>query len=452
MDAVLRKHIEDHLPEYMEDLKRLCAQPSVAAQNDGVQECAELVNAMLQEAGFQANIMPTEDPRFPVVYAEHDGRSSKQLLFYNHYDVQPAEPLELWDSPPFQPTERDGRIFARGVSDDKGHLAARIAAVKAMKAVRGELPCHVKFCIEGAEEIGSPGFGAFVEKHRDLLKADACIWEGGGVNWEGNPQIYLGLKGILYTELEVRSSSRDSHSSWATVVPNPAWRLVWALSTLKDEEERILIPGFYDQVRQPTEMEMAAVAGMPAEEDSLRQELQVSRFLCDAEGIDFRKRHMFEPTCTICGIESGYTGEGTKTVLPATAKVKLDFRLVPDQRPKDILDKLRNHLDAHGFSDIHINYWDGVNPSRTSMDSPFVRLVSETARQVYDKEPLLTPGLAGSGPMYYIAEGLGLPVASSGVSFPDDKIHAPNENVRIDYFLKGILHAAAILDEYGKDG
>ena len=218
MDAAIRKHIEDHLPEYLEDLKRLCAQPSVAAQNDGVQECADLVKGMLEEAGFQASIMPTEDPRFPVVYAEDNGRSSKQLLFYNHYDVQPAEPLELWDSPPFQPTEHDGRIFARGVSDDKGHLAARIAAVKAMKAVRGELPCHVKFCIEGAEEIGSPGFGPFVEKHRDLLKADACIWEGGGVNWEGNPQIYLGLKGILYTELEVRSSSRG-----LPIHPGPQW-------------------------------------------------------------------------------------------------------------------------------------------------------------------------------------------------------------------------------------
>ena len=229
--------------------------------------------------------------------------------------------------------------------------------------------------------------------------------------------------------------------------------MVWALSTLKDEEERILIPGFYDQVRQPTERELAAVAAMPPEEDSLREELQVSRFLCDAEGIDFHKRHMFEPTCTICGIDSGYTGEGTKTVLPATAKVKLDFRLVPDQRPADILDKLRKHLDAHGFSDIGINYWDGVNPSRTDMDSPFVRLgCGDGQGRVRQRAPVHAPSLAGSGPMYYMAEGLGLPVASSGVSFPDDKIHAPNENVRIDYFLKGILHAAAILDEYGKDG
>ena len=450
MDPTLQRYIEDHLPDYLDDLKRLCRQPSVAAQNQGIQECAQLTKQMLEEIGFPAQVLPTQDPRYPVVYAERAGRSSKQLLFYNHYDVQPVEPLELWDSPPFEPTERDGRIFARGVSDDKGHLVARFAALKAMLAVRGELPCGVKFCIEGAEEIGSPGFDQFVEDHQELLQADACIWEGGGVNWQGNPLITLGLKGILYVELEVRSTSRDSHSSYATVVPNPAWRLVWALSTLKDQHENILIPGFYDDVREPTSLELEAVAKMPAEEEQLKAELGVPGFLKGLRGEAFRRRHLFDPTCTICGIESGYTGEGTKTVLPATARVKLDFRLVPDQRPEDILSKLKAHLASQGFDDLTVTYSDGENPARTAMDSPFIKLVSATARDVYGKEPLLVPTMTGSGPMYCISQGLGLPVASSGIGFPDDKIHAPNENARIDYFLKGILHAAAILNEFGK--
>ena len=450
MDAALQRYIEDHLPEYLEDLKRLCRQPSVAAQDQGVQECAQLTRQMLEEIGLSAQILPTRDPRYPVVYAGLAGHSSRQLLFYNHYDVQPAEPLELWDSPPFEPTERDGRIYARGVSDDKGHLVARFAALKAMLAVHGELPVGVKFCIEGAEEIGSPGFVQFVEDHRALLKADACIWEGGGVNWAGNPQITLGLKGILYVELQVRSAARDSHSSYATVVPNPAWRLVWALATLKDRDENVLIPGFYDNVRHSTPLELDAVSRMPAEDDELREELGVGELLKGVRGEAFHRRHLFEPTCTICGIESGYTGEGTKTVLPATARVKLDFRLVPDQRSEDILNKLKAHLAAQGFPDVVVNYADGENPSRTAMDSPFVKLVSETARDVYGKEPVLVPTMAGSGPMYCISAGLEVPIASSGIGFPDDKMHAPNENARIDYFLKGILHAAAILDEFGK--
>ena len=450
MDAAIQRYIEDHLPEYLDDLKRLCRQPSVAAQNYGVQECAQLTKQMLEDSGFSTQLLSTKDPRNLVVYAERAGLSTKRLLFYNHYDVQPAEPIGLWDSPPFEPTEREGRIFARGVSDDKGPLVARMAAMKAILAVRGELPCGVKFCIEGAEEIGSPGFVPFVEEHLELLGADACIWEGGGVNWNGNPEITLGLKGILYVELEVRSSARDSHSSYATVVPNPAWRLVWALSTLKDRDENILIPGFYDDVRKALPLELEAVARMPSEEENLKEELGLPRFLKDLEGESFRRRHLLEPTCTICGIEAGYTGEGTKTVLPSAARVKLDFRLVPNQRPDDILEKLKAHLATQGFGDLMVNYADGENPSRTAMDSPFVKLVSDTAREVYRMEPVIVPSLGGSGPMYCISKGLGLPIASSGIGFPDDKIHSPNENARIEYFLKGIFHVAAILDAFGK--
>ncbi len=450
MDAALKRYIEDHLPEYVEDMKRLCRQHSVAAQNDGIMECARLLRDMLEEIGFQTQQLPTKDPRYPVVYAERSGHSRKQLLFYNHYDVQPAEPLDLWDSPPFEPAERDGRIYGRGVSDDKGHLASRIAALKAILAVRGRLPVGVKFCVEGCEEIGSPGFIPFVQEHRDLLKADACIWEGGGVDWNGSPQITLGLKGILYVELQVRTAAGDAHSSYATIAPNPAWRLVWALSTLKDKDENILIPGFYDAVRRSTPLELDAVAKMPDEDDLLKAELGINGFLKGLRGEALRRRHLFEPTCTICGIESGYTGEGSKTVLPAVAKVKLDFRLVPDMRPDDILQKLKAHLAVQGFNDVTVNFADGEPASRTAMDSPFVTLVKDTARDVYGKEPVMVPTMAGSGPMYIVSEELGMPIASSGISAPDEKLHAPNENVRTDLFLKGILHAAAILEEFGK--
>ena len=189
---------------------------------------------------------------------------------------------------------------------------------------------------------------------------------------------------------------------------------------------------------------------MPSEEANIRGELGLAGFLKDVEGAELRRRHLFEPTCTICGIESGYTGEGTKTVLPAIATAKVDFRLVPAMRHDDILKKLRIHLDAFGFEDVVISHSDGENASRTAMDSPFVKLVSKTARDVYGQEPIIVPTMAGSGPMYCMSEGLGLPIASSGTGSPGDKIHAPNENTRVDLFLKGIMHAAAILDEFGK--
>jgi acetylornithine deacetylase/succinyl-diaminopimelate desuccinylase-like protein len=451
MDIELQRYIESHIRDYVEDLKRLCRQPSVAATNQGVYECAQLTKLMLEETGLEAQIIPTNDVRYPVVYATRIGSSTKNLLFYNHYDVQPAEPLELWDSAPFEPTERKGRIYARGVSDDKGHLVARLAAIKAILAVRGELPVGVKFCIEGAEEIGSPGFAQFVESHLDLLKSDACIWEGGGVDWDGTPQITLGLKGILYVELQNKSATRDSHSSYGTIITNPAWRLVWALSSIKDQNEKILIPGFYDEVIKPTPLELKAISNMANDDEQLKLELGITRFVTGVSGETLRRRHLLEPTCTICGIESGYTGEGTKTVLPAIARVKLDFRLVPNQSPEDILAKLKAHLNTQGFKDITINYSDGVPPSRTAMDSQFVSLVTETARDVYQREPILVPTMAGSGPMHSISQGLGVPIASSGISFPDEKLHAPNENARVDYFLKGILHAAAILDQFGRN-
>jgi acetylornithine deacetylase/succinyl-diaminopimelate desuccinylase-like protein len=233
------------------------------------------------------------------------------------------------------------------------------------------------------------------------------------------------------------------------VVPNAAWRLVWALSTLKDREERVLIPGFYDDVREPTPQDMAAVARMPAEEENLRRSLELDGFLGGLQGEEHRRRHLFAPTCTICGIVSGYTGPGSKTVLPAEARAKVDFRLVPNQHPQDVLAKLKAHLAAQGFSDVEIASAEGVPPSRTPLDAPFVRLVVDAARTVYGKEPVVIPTVAGSGPMHSIGEGLGIPVAATGVGHPESRIHAPNENIRLEEFRLGILHAAEIMERFG---
>ena len=263
------KYIDEHLNESIASLTELCKLPTVSAQKQAIGETAEHVVGLLRPLGFETQVLPKEGggpTAQPVVFAEARGNSPKTLLFYDHYDVQPPEPLELWTSPPFQPTLRDGKLYGRGVSDNKGNIAARVAAIRAWREVRGELPCSIKFCIEGDEEIGSPHMEEFVEEHRELLAADACLWEGGGVSWDGLPMVTLGVKGLLYVELTCETINRDAHSSYGTVLPNAAWRLVWALSTIKAQDERVQIEGFYDDVRPPTREEREAVEAMPRED------------------------------------------------------------------------------------------------------------------------------------------------------------------------------------------
>jgi acetylornithine deacetylase/succinyl-diaminopimelate desuccinylase-like protein len=442
--ARVDEYLAAHLDESLEELARLCRQPSVAAQGLGMAECAELTAGLLREHGFEAGIMPSDG--FPVVYGEAAGASEKTLLFYNHYDVQPAEPLELWDSPPFEPTRRDGKLYARGVGDDKGHIVSRLAAIRAIRAIHGELPCRVKFVIEGEEEIGSNNLPAFISRHRDLLRADGCIWEFGGVNYEGQPFTYLGMRGDFYVELSVKRLTRDAHSGLGgSIFPNAAWRLVWALATLKGEDERIMIDGWYDDVVQPSAYDLELLARLPDDEAKLKSSFGLDGFLGGATGVELRRQEVFVPTCTISGLTSGYQGPGSKTVLPAEARAKVDFRLVPEQDPDDLLPKLRRHLDRHGFHDVAITRLGGEHPARTTSDSPFIDLVADTAGSLYGKPLSIAPISGGSGPMYPFVKYLGVPIANAGIGQPDSNAHAPNEHIVIDEFLRGAKHIARII-------
>jgi acetylornithine deacetylase/succinyl-diaminopimelate desuccinylase-like protein len=439
-------YIDQHADEYVERLRALCRQPSIAAQNRGMAKTADMVMALLRQISDDVRLLPTAG--FPVVYGAIPGRSSKTLSFYDHYDVQPPEPLELWDSDPFAAEVRDGRIWARGVADNKGNLVARACAVEAYQQVRGELPLNVKFIVEGEEEIGSPNLPAFAEAHADLLAADGCIWEAGYKDTQGRPEIYLGVKGILYVELRTAGANIDLHSSWATVVPNPIWRLIWALNSLKDREERILIPGFYDAVREPTPEEIEALERMGFDEDGQRRQLGLDRFLGDLTGTPLLVKHIFEPTCNVCGISGGYEGPGSKTVLPNRAMLKIDFRLVPDQDPHQVYAQLRQHLDAQGFQDIEIEVLGPEHPARTPMDDPLVEVVVDTARRVYGVEPVVYPLTPGTGPMYDLCQKLGIPAVSTGVGNAESNNHAPNENVVIADFVQGIKHIALIMESF----
>lgn len=448
--SAVDQYIELHLDDSIAELSRLCAQPSVSAQGQGMTECAELVAGMLRQRGFAVDIMPTAG--HPVVFGEAKGASDKTLIFYNHYDVQPPEPLELWDSPPFEPVLRDGKLIARGVSDDKGHIQCRLSALDALKAVYGSYPCNIKFVIEGEEEIGSVHLEDFVYEHARKFAGDACVWEFGGVNHQGAPMQYLGLRGICYVELRVKTGTLDAHSGLGgSIFPNSAWRLVWALNTLKDKDEHVRIPGFYDNIKPPTQRDLDMLAALPDDSADMLKRYGLKGFLKGLTGgAALRREEVFVPTCTICGLTSGYQGEGSKTVLPAEARAKVDFRLVPDQDPKDIVKKLRAHLDAEGFDDVEVVLLGGEKPGRTDPDDPFVKIAIDTARDAYGCEPIVTPMVGGSGPNFVFLDALKVPIVTAGVGYPGSQAHAPNENMVIEHFVRGVKHSARIAEEFGR--
>ncbi|HVN16127.1 MAG TPA: M20/M25/M40 family metallo-hydrolase [Anaerolineales bacterium] len=444
-------YLDSHLDASLAELSKLVAQPSISAQKIGLKECSELVANMLRARGFTAQIHST--PGAPVVTAERKGKNNKKtLLIYNHYDVQPPEPLELWETPPFEPSLREGKLYGRGVSDDKGHIVSRLFALDALLDAEGDLPCNVKFIIEGEEETASINLVDFVLSHKDLLKADACIWEFGGVDHTDTPMQYLGLRGIQYVELSVDLLSTDVHSGLGgSIFPNAAWRLVWALSTLKGPDERIRIPGFYDGIKPPSTRDRELMSALPDPSEEYKSHYGVPYFIKGLKGgTDLKIEEVFTPTCTICGLTSGYQGPGSKTVLPARASAKVDFRLVPDQDPADILKKLRTHLDAEGFSDVKITDLGGDAPARTDPDDPFIKIVVDTSKEIYGVPMMVIPLTGGSGPSHPFVHDLGLPVATGGLGHPDSRAHAPNENIRVDLYLKHARHITRIISEFSK--
>ena len=450
LDDVFR-YIDDNLERALADVVEYCKLPTVSAQGTAIEETAQHTVRLLEAEGLTTHILPKRDGAFPVVYAEHAGRSPRRLLFYNHYDVQPPDPLEEWTSAPFEPQRRGDELYGRGVSDDKGNIVSRMLAIRALKQVFGELPCQIKFCIEGDEEIGSPQIAPFVQQHRDLLAADACIWEWGYALWDGSPTLMLGAKGLLCVDLSIGGANRDVHSSFGTVVPNPAWRLAWALAGIKAPDERILIDGFYDDVKDPTEEELATLRVLPDEGTEFLASLGLHAAVLGVKDVDYRRRHIFEPTATINGLTSGYQGAGTKTVLPARASAKLDFRLVDQQDPEDIVAKLRTHLDRLGFEDVQINRSSMEKPARSAMDDPFVEVAQTAARDVYGRDAYIVPSMAATGPMYHFVHDLNLPTVMAGINYVGGRDHAPDEHVRIEDFRRGTKHIAAILYRFGQE-
>lgn len=447
---VADEFIEKNLDDSIEEVKKIVAQPSISAKKLGLRECADMVVAMLEKRGFDVTLNETDGA--PIVTAERKGHADQKLLFYNHYDVQPPEPLELWDSPAFEPEIRDGKLYGRGTSDDKGDLVNRLLVLDAILAQQDDLPCNIKFLVEGEEEVSSKNLELFVYSHKDELASDVCIWEGGGVDHHGVPVQYLGLRGICYVELEVETANQDIHSGLGgSIFPNAAWRLVWALNSLKDEHENILIEGFYDDVLPLSEEEKAYFKALPDFSADYQKRYGIKRFLKDIEGgYAMNLEENTRPTCTICGLTSGYQGKGSKTVMPAKATAKIDFRLVPNQTPEKVLELLRAHLDRNGFEDIKIVSLGGGLPSKTDIGHPFVRLVVDSAKDVYDAPMQITPITGGSGPNFIVEDALKVPIVSLGIGYMGAGAHSPNENIRIEDYLKSAKHLVRVLGEYGE--
>lgn len=443
----LREVAKDHTAPALDVLCALLRQPSVAATGEGIAACADLVRRVFVEAGAAVAVHQDGDAA-PIVIAEFAGPGDRTLLFYDHYDVQPADPLGEWSSPPFEPEVRDGRIYARGVADNKGDLVTRLAAVRALLTAHGRLPCRVKFLVEGEEEIGSPRFGSYVQAHAGALRCDACIWESGQRDLKERMQITTGIKGICYLDLELHATSRDLHSSLGAIVEGAGNRMAWALASLKDPATgRVLVDGFYDRVREPSARELGAAQAIPFDEAELKAHVGVDRFIGGASGLEAVLRLLFQPTCTVCGLDSGYTGQGSKTVLPRRARAKVDFRLVPDQDPQEIADLVEAHFNKLGIA-MKVSLLGGERAYRTDLDDPFVALVTEVAREATGREVKLYPSSPGTGPMYELGAALRVPVVSVGGSYWGSRAHAPDENIRLADFEETIYLMARLIERF----
>ena len=448
MPDTLDRYLEQHGDRFVTELRELCAIPSEATDQAALDAAARWCGQRLASAGAETRELRVDGA--PALVVGETGAGKRTLICVQHYDVQPAVPLDLWRTPPYDPAVRDGAVVARGVDDNKGHLLLRIQAVEAYRATIGELPLRVRFLIEGEEESGSTNLARLLDQDATLTDGDGALKEGGAIDAAGRPQLLLGGKGIFYVELRVRSMARDAHSGAATHLPNAAWRMVNALDTLVDRSGRILIDGFYDDVRPPTEAERAHLAALPFEANVVKGIYEIDSFAWGRSDAEARMASVYEPTCNICGLVSGFTGEGTKTVIPSEAMVKIDFRLVPDQDPARVGTLLRAHLDRRGFTDVELIAKEGTRPYRGRIDDPLVRAAQAVAEEEIGRPAVLIPSSGGTSPMWQVCGKRSLANVTLGMGHPGSGAHAPNENVRLDDYWRALRATVALFRRYAE--
>ncbi len=428
--------------------------PSVSARSEhdaDTRRAAEWVRASLESAGLQASVHETAG--HPIVLGEWRGAAgAPTLLVYGHYDVQPAEPLELWDSPAFEPAVRDGRIYARGSVDDKGQLFLHVKALEAHLAATGALPVNVIVLAEGEEEVGSEHLAEFIRAHADRLACDAVVISDSTMFAPGIPSILSSLRGLAYFQLDVQGPSGDLHSGmYGGAVVNPAMALARILATFHDADGRIAIPGFYDAVRAWPASVREQMRGLPFDEGEFRAGVGAPA-LGGEPGYSVLERLWTRPTCEVNGLLSGYTGEGAKTVLPATAMAKVSCRLVPDQDPEEIARLVQAHVErvAPAGVTVAVRHLHGGRPWRADLEGPLFDAAKRALAAEFGREPVVT-GEGGSIPVVGdFAEILGAPVLLVGFGLPGENAHAPNEWISVENFEKGMRAMARLYTEYGR--
>lgn len=437
-------YIDDNIEKYIKELFELVEQPSESTNKENIKKCADLIAEKIEGIGAETQILKTRGN--PVVFGEMESPSSnKTLLIYGHYDIKPPGELKEWISPPFKPEIREERMYGRGIADNKSGVLAHIKAVEAFKKVEGELPINVKFVFEGEEEVSSPSLRPFIKEYRDRLSSDAFLRADGCGHESGKPMVKLGSKGMLSMELESTMANKDLHSSRAAVVPSPVWEIVWALNSMKDKTDKVLIEGFYDNIREMTAEEKEVLERMPTGEGELLESIGLGHFIGDVKGIDYLKKWLYMPTFNISGTKSGGPNP-----LPHKASVRLNIRLVPDQKPLDVFDKILRHIEKNNFN-IKVERRGTLYPFATPMDLPFVKTVVESVKMAWGVEPVVMPRGGGSGPYYYFTEILGVPLVSVPFSPFDCNAHAPNENVTINGFGKAVKVTATVMKIFGQN-
>ncbi len=437
---------------YVEELKQFLVIPSISALPEhaaDVRRCADWTADEMRRIGL-GNVRLVETPGNPVVCGDWlNSPGAPTVLFYGHYDVQPVDPIELWESPPFEPTVRDGEIFARGAADDKGQVFMHLKAVEAFLSQSGSLPVNMKFMIEGEEEVGSSHLDDFVRDHKDELAGDVVVISDTAMFDRGVPSICFGLRGLAYFQIDLRGSKTDLHSGqFGGPLANPAMVLAQVLNQMKDRGGRVKVPGFYDDVEELSDAERAEFRKLPFNEKRFRKELGVPR-LSGERGYTTLEQLSSRPTFEVNGLLSGFTGEGAKTVLPAVAMAKVSMRLVPHQDPDKIADLFEAYLRkiAPKTVELSVTRMHGGKPWKTSLDNPYVQAAGRAIESSFGKAPLFTRE-GGSIPVVAtFQEVLGLPSVLFGVGLPDDRIHAPNEKLDLGNFHNGILASAALYQE-----
>lgn len=441
-------YVVEHKEQALNTLFKILRQESISTQNKGMRECASLMQDLMREIGMEPEVYETKG--HPILYGElkSNNPEAQTILLYGHYDVQPPDPLDHWQSPPFEPTIRDGRIFARGAGDNKGQIVAQLLGVKAYLDCFGTLPVHLKFVIEGEEEMGSVHLPEFVEEHKAMLESDLVYTADGSSHSSGQPLVLLGVRGMLSLEIEIEGAAFDNHSgNTGNIVPNPAWELVELLHTMRDSDGHVLVDGFYDHIRPATSEETKLLKDLPFNANEVGEKIGYPSLSLD--GQSYHHKLTMEPTFNIFGMKSGYLDQGVKTITPSKASVKIDTRLVVDQDPADVFAKIESHVKAH-HPTATVRFLGSMNPSRTPVDTHIVQQAIAGIKEAFNQQPLIQPSLGGSLPDYVWTNILKAPSMLMPYANFDQRNHSPNENITLDHFFNGIRCTAHVIHELGK--